>query len=66
MAGPVRLLQVEVWVVYTGAAVSLRIYPLKSGTCDGEDCGDVGLRLFPDEMRSHSASVFIWQKRLTV
>lgn len=61
-----RLLQVEVWDVYTGAAVSLRIHPLKSSACDGEDCGDVGLRLFPDEMRSRSVSVFRWRKRLMV
>ena len=66
MAGPALLRQVEVWVVYTGVAVSLRIHPLKSSTYDGEGCGDVGLRLFPDEMRSHSASVFRWRKRLTV
>ena len=58
VAGPLLLLQVEVCVMFTEVAGSLRPHSFKFRICDGEGCDHAGLKLFLDKMRGHSASVF--------
>lgn len=57
MAPPELRLGVELRLVCTGVAASLRLRPLKLSPCDSKDADDAGPGLSQDEMKSCYASV---------